>query len=156
MTKKEALLLIGHGSKLIYSKNLIIELANKLRKKKIFSGEIFIGLMEFNNPTIPEGIANAINSGAKKIIVIPVFLASGIHTTRDIPNILNLKIESESINYDSKNINDSQCIKKHSNHNHVHISSDFKIPNDVEIIYKKPLGPDDKIVDIIIDRLFEQ
>lgn len=162
MNKKEALLLIGHGSRLPYSKNLLLELVEKLKLRNIYSGEIYIGLMEFNHPTIPEGLQNALKSGAKKIIVVPVFLAYGTHTIKDIPRILNLN--NKNIDNKLKKIdnNDEICIHAHNHtngHHHDHelqeLNNEINIPEDVEIIYKQPFGSDDKLVDIIIERIFK-
>ncbi|MEO2118065.1 MAG: sirohydrochlorin nickelochelatase, partial [Methanocaldococcus sp.] len=85
----EALVLVGHGSRLPYSKELLVKLAEKIKEKNIFP-IVEIGIMEFNEPTIPQAIKNAIEQGAKKIIVVPVFLAHGIHTKKDIPKLLGL------------------------------------------------------------------
>ncbi|WP_456419609.1 sirohydrochlorin nickelochelatase, partial [Methanocaldococcus infernus] len=80
----EALVLVGHGSRLPYSKELLEKLAEKIKEKEVFE-IVEIGLMEFNEPTIPQAVKKAIERGAKKIIVVPVFLAHGVHTLRDIP-----------------------------------------------------------------------
>ena len=142
MTTKKALLLVGHGSKLPYSKEFMINILEKLKKKNIFSGNVYVGLMEFNHPTIPESLKEIISSGFKKIIVLPVFLAHGTHTKKDIPKILQLN---------SNNIENHEEI--HSHHSH-HISNEkIEIPNDVEIIYKDPIGPHDKIIDILLEKI---
>ncbi len=129
--------MVGHGSRLPYSKEFILKIAEKIKEKNIFP-IVEVGLMEFNEPTIPQAIKNAIDKGAKKIIVVPVFLAHGIHTTRDIPKILGL-IEDDG--------------EEHHHHHHHHHEK-INIPEDVEIIYREPLGADDRIVDIVIDRAF--
>ncbi len=146
MKYKETLILVGHGSKYPYSKNFLVEISKKLKEKKIFLGDIYIGFMEFNTPTIPDALKEAISSGSKRIIVFPVFLALGTHTIVDIPHILNIKSKYEL----------EGNIINNSNHHHSHIDHEvISIPDDVEIIYKDPIGPEDRIVDIIIDRLVE-
>lgn len=142
MTTKKALLLVGHGSKLPYSKEFMMSILEKFKKKDIFSGNVYIGLMEFNHPTIPESLKEIISSGFKKIIVLPLFLAHGTHTKKDIPKILQLN---------SNNTKGHEEI--HSHHSH-HISNEkIEIPNDVEIIYKDPIGPHDKIIDILLEKI---
>ena len=138
----EALVLVGHGSRLPYSKELLVKLAEKIKEKNIFP-IVEIGIMEFNEPTIPQAIKNAIEQGAKKIIVVPVFLAHGIHTKKDIPKLLGL-IED----------NGKEHHHEHHHHHHHHEHEKLEIPEDVEIIYREPIGADDRIVDIIIDRAF--
>ena len=167
MSVKETLLLIGHGSKLPYSKELLVDIADKIKARNKFEN-IEIGLMEFNEPTIPQGLQKAIDNGSKKIIVMPVFLAAGTHTTKDIPRILGL-LEEEECTYDhnhkhdqsfsDKILNMSKPSKKHDHehshgHHHHHSHGEkVEIPADVEIIYKEPLGADDRIIDVIIDRI---
>ena len=137
----EALVLVGHGSRLPYSKELLVTLAEKIKEKNIFP-IVEIGIMEFNEPTIPQAIKNAIEQGAKKIIVVPVFLAHGIHTKKDIPKLLGL-------------IEDNGEEHHHEHHHHHHHEHEkLEVPEDVEIIYREPIGADDRIVDIIIDRAF--
>nr|6M2A_A Chain A, Sirohydrochlorin cobaltochelatase,Sirohydrochlorin cobaltochelatase,Sirohydrochlorin cobaltochelatase [synthetic construct]6M2A_B Chain B, Sirohydrochlorin cobaltochelatase,Sirohydrochlorin cobaltochelatase,Sirohydrochlorin cobaltochelatase [synthetic construct] len=123
----EALVLVGHGSRLPYSKELLVKLAEKVKERNLFP-IVEIGLMEFSEPTIPQAVKKAIEQGAKRIIVVPVFLAHGIHTTRDIPRLLGLDENGcGTLEIDGKT---------------------------VEIIYREPIGADDRIVDIIIDRAF--
>ena len=139
--------MVGHGSRLPYSKELLVKLAEKVKKRNIFP-IVEIGLMEFNEPTIPQAVKKAIEQGAKKIIVVPVFLAHGIHTTRDIPRLLGL-IDEEEHEHDHEHSHGH-----HHHHHHHHEHEKLEIPEDVEIIYREPLGADDRIVDIIIDRAF--
>jgi len=144
----EALVLVGHGSRLPYSKELLVKLAEKVKERNIFP-IVEIGLMEFNEPTIPQAVKKAIDQGAKKIIVVPVFLAHGIHTTRDIPRLLGL-IDEEEHEHEHEHSHGHH----HHHHHHHHEHEKLEIPEDVEIIYREPIGADDRIVDIIIDRAF--
>ena len=139
MIIKKALLLIGHGSKLPYSKEFMINILKKFKERNIFSGNVFIGLIEFNHPTIPESLKEIMNLGFKKIVVLPVFLAHGTHTKKDIPRILQLKTN----NIENEN---------HHSHHHIH-NEIINIPNDVEIIYEDPIGSHDKIIDILIEKI---
>ena len=143
----EALVLVGHGSRLPYSKELLVKLAEKVKEKNMFP-IVEIGMMEFNEPTIPQAVKKAIEQGAKKIIVVPVFLAHGIHTTRDIPRLLGL-IDEEEHEHEHEHSHGH-----HHHHHHHHEHEKLEIPEDVEIIYREPIGADDRIVDIIIDRAF--
>ena len=75
-------------------------------------------------------------------------MAHGIHTTRDIPRLLGL-IDEEEHEHDHEHSHGH-----HHHHHHHHEHEKLEIPEDVEIIYREPLGADDRIVDIIIDRAF--
>ena len=193
MSVKETLLLVGHGSKMPYSKQLLVDLAEKIRARGKFEN-VDIGVMDFNEPTIAQSLKKAIDGGSKRITVMPVFLAPGIHTTQDIPRILGLLNEEEECTHDhgqpdqpdqpdhghkhdhghNKDQSFSGKILKilkpadkhdqghnhdhhHGHHGHHHRCRGEKahIPKDVEIIYKKPIGADDRIVDILIDRVLE-
>ena len=177
MSSNETLLLVGHGSKLPYSKELLVEIAEKIKAKGEFEN-IEIGLMEFNEPSIPTALKKIIAAGSKKIIVVPVFLAPGTHTTKDIPTILGLLKEDhghchhghehhnhdEHDDHDEKDITVLGLLKEdhghshghghhgHGHHGHHHHGEPVDIPDDVEIIYKEPLGADDRIVEIVMER----
>jgi sirohydrochlorin cobalto/nickelchelatase len=90
------------------------------------------------------------DEGVEKIIAIPVFLAHGVHTTKDIPKILqinnglNLKEHSHGNNENGHSHGHS-----HSHHNQKEVEIKFK----GEIIYTEPLGADRRIADIIEDRV---
>ena len=131
----EALILVGHGSRLPYSKEVVSKIAEKIRERNIYP-IVEIGMMEFNEPTITQAVKRAIEKGAKRIIVVPVFLAHGNHTKRDIPKILGIYNGEE----------------EEESHHHHHEEEKLEIPEDVEIIYREPIGADDRLVDIIIDR----
>ena len=138
----EALVLVGHGSRLPYSKEVVSKIAEKIRERNIYP-IVEIGMMEFNEPTISQAIKKVIEKGAKRIIVVPVFLAHGNHTKRDIPKILGIYNGEEE---------DSHHHEHHHHHHHHHHEEPLEIPEDVEIVYREPIGPDDRLVDIIIDR----
>ncbi|AEF95825.1 sirohydrochlorin nickelochelatase [Methanotorris igneus] len=140
----EALVLVGHGSRLPYSKEVVEKIAEKIRAKNIYP-IVEVGMMEFNEPTIPQAVKKAIEQGAKKIIVVPVFLAHGNHTKRDIPRILGLIEDDGEHHHNHKH-------EHHHHHHHHHEHEKLEIPDDVEIIYREPLGADDRIVDIVLDR----
>ena len=155
MSSKETLLLVGHGSKLPYSKELLVEIAKKIEDKGMFEN-IEIGLMEFNEPSIPTALKKIIASGSKKIIVVPVFLAAGTHTTKDIPTMLGLlKGESNHCHPHTHDHDDDHHSHGHAHghgHHHHHDNEKVDIPEDIEIIYREPLGADDRIVEIVMER----
>ena len=69
------------------------------------------------------------------IIALPIFLAHGIHTKLDIPTALGLNPQPIE-NYPVSNVSTSDVVEF-----------------DGEIIYLEPLGADDKIVEIIQNRV---
>jgi len=140
---KIGVLLVGHGSRLPYGKDVISQLADIYRQKTEHPVEI--GFMNMNTPSIPSSINKLAQMGVEKIVVTPVFLAHGVHTTEDIPRILGLNNGDETQGHSHGH--------EHG-HGHEHVE-DEEIHFHGEIIYTDPLGPDPKIVDIIKDRVNE-
>ena len=117
-----ALVLIGHGSKLPYNKENLEKLAEILRKKSRFK-TVEVSFMVRNKPTIPEAIEEIAKSGINKIVLVPAFLAAGVHTTQEIPEMIGLKGEEH------------------------HLKA-----KGIKIIYGEPIGPDERIADIIEEK----
>src|SRR3989304_7172065 len=85
-----ALVLIGHGSKLSHNRENLVKLAEILRKKSQFK-TVELSFMVRNTPTIPEAIESIVKRGIKKIVLVPAFLAAGVHTTQEIPELIGVK-----------------------------------------------------------------
>lgn len=130
-------ILVGHGSRLPYGKDVLSQLAEIYRLNTEYLVEI--GFMNMSKPSIPASINKLADMGVKKIVVTPVFLADGVHTTQDIPRILGLENGNENIG--------------HNHHHHDDEEEDEHIHFHGEIIYTKPLGADSRIADIIKDRV---
>jgi sirohydrochlorin cobaltochelatase len=133
---KIGVILVGHGSRLPYGKDVISQLAEIYKQNSEYAVEI--GFMNMSKPSIPASINKLSKMGVEKIVVTPVFLADGVHTTQDIPHILGL---------------DDDNGESHGHgHSHEH-GEDEEIHFHGEIIYTKPLGADARIADIIKDRV---
>lgn len=123
--------LAGHGSSLPQSRGVYEEIARKTGEK---SGlDVQVGYMKHWSPTLAETINSFISSGKKKIIIVPVFLLPGTHVLEDIPILLGLK-EGESPEFGHDKID---------------------IPDDVEIFYANNLGADERLADIVVDKIEE-
>jgi sirohydrochlorin cobaltochelatase len=134
-------LLVGHGSRLPYGKDVVTQIADMYREDEGLLVEV--GFMNMSKPSIPEAINSLAQQGAEKIVVTPVFLAHGVHTTEDIPRILGLN----NGHGDSEHNHGHGHSHSHEDENQVKI--DFK----GEIIYTEPLGADRRIAAIINDRV---
>ncbi|HJZ10523.1 MAG TPA: sirohydrochlorin nickelochelatase [Acidobacteriota bacterium] len=117
-----ALVLIGHGSKLPHNRENLVKLAEILRKKSQFK-TVEISFMVRNTPTIPQAIESIVKRGIKKIVLVPAFLAAGVHTEQEIPEMIGLKGEESA----------------------------FKARG-IELLYGEPLGADERIADIIEEK----
>jgi len=127
---KKGILVVGHGSKLDYNRNVVSHFAEKLRERfKEFS--VTVGFMNINKPTIREGLNQLVAGGVDTVFVVPCFLAHGIHTRDDITSELGIPQGSKGgvVDIDGKKI---------------------------AIKYCEPIGRDDRIVDILEDRIKER
>ena len=121
-----AVVLIGHGSTLPYNKEVLEELGRRIELREIFK-VVRVAFMQLNSPSIEEVLRTLAKDGMKKIVALPVFLADGAHTTEDIPEKLKVAFEGAW----------------------------EEIGGDVKLVYAKPIGVDDRIVDILLDRVKE-
>src|SRR4030065_2486600 len=117
-----ALVLIGHGSKLPHNRENLVKLAEILRRKSRFK-TVEISFMVRNNPTIPEAIESIAKRGIKKIVLVPAFLAAGVHTEQEIPEMIGLKGEESGLK-----------------------------ARGIEIMYGEPLGADERIAEILEEK----
>ncbi|KAF5048985.1 CbiX [anaerobic digester metagenome] len=83
------MLLVGHGSKLPYNKELIETTATIITGK---TDEYLVkpGFMSINAPTVEEQLAAFRREDIDMLVVVPLFLARGIHIEQDIPRLLGL------------------------------------------------------------------
>lgn len=116
------LVLIGHGSKLPHNRENLEKLAELLSERSNFK-YVELCFMVKNTPTISEAIDTIAKRGAKKIVLIPAFLAPGVHTTQEIPEMIDVKGK------------ESHLAEK-----------------DIQLIYGEPLGADERIADILEEK----
>lgn len=86
MKQNNALILVAHGSRKGSSNEEVKSLTEKL---EALVGQkyalVTAAFLEFAEPSLEEGMLSCIEKGASEIIILPYFLASGNHVTRDIP-----------------------------------------------------------------------
>ena len=136
-TAKVGILLVGHGSRLPYGKDVVSQLAEMYKENSNYIVEV--GFMNISKPSIPAALNKLAKEGVEKIIVTPVFLAHGVHTKQDIPHILGL--------------DDGHEHSHDHGHSHDGEEEQEEIEFKGEIIYTEPLGADARLVDIIKDRV---
>ena len=128
MTEKLGILAIGHGSKLPFNKEVVTQIADYISQKH---SDVVVraGFMENSEPTLQKAIDGFSGTGVTKVAAVPVFLASGVHITKDIPTILNL--------------DDNGC-------------GTLEIDGrEVPLCYARPLGADELIADLVFKRVQE-
>ncbi len=136
--------MVGHGSRLPYSRQVVEKIAEYVEEMGDFEA-VEVGFMELCEPTVQEAVKKAAESGVDKIVVVPVFLAHGVHTKRDIPKMLGLEPEWD----------DDEDDHDHHHHHHHHHRDYTPVDVDAEIVYAEPLGADPRIAEIVIDRIKE-
>ncbi|MEM3881313.1 MAG: sirohydrochlorin nickelochelatase [Candidatus Bathyarchaeia archaeon] len=119
---KVGLIIIGHGSKLPHNRENLEKLAELLRKRAVFK-TVEIAFMVRNTPTIPEAIESLAKKGISKIVLVPAFLAPGVHTTCEIPELIAMKEREPSLK-----------------------------ERGIELVYGEPLGADARIAEIIEEK----
>ena len=122
---KHGLLIIGHGSRLEYGKELICETA-KMIEEQTDDFLIITCSMEFNEPNVEEGLQQMRAEDIDLLVAIPMFLAKGIHVLHDIPEILGLE--------EGK------------------FKGEFTLENGktVPLVYANPLGSDPLLADLML------
>ena len=126
------ILLVGHGSSLPYGQEVLYKLAEEYKKNSDYPVEV--GFMNIAEPSIAAAVDTLKEKHVEKIIVVPAFIAHGIHTKQDIEYVLRLSEEkrpSKIHNFDENE----------------------RIDFDGEIIYTEPFGADPRIVAILEEKV---
>jgi sirohydrochlorin ferrochelatase len=76
------IILLGHGSRRSEANQGLIEVAHKV--SQLMGQQVTPVFMAHQSPSLPEGVLQKISAGAKKIIIMPLFLFRGMHVTVDI------------------------------------------------------------------------
>ncbi|MBQ9026316.1 MAG: sirohydrochlorin nickelochelatase, partial [Methanobrevibacter sp.] len=138
---KTGVLLVSHGSRLKYNKQFISALFAKFEKTTEYPSNF--GFMELAEPDIPTAIDDLLSENdIERLIVVPVFIAPGVHTTNDIPTILGLKEPHSHEHHHS-----------HDHGHHHHQQDITAIDFDGEILYPESIKADDILIDILIKKV---
>lgn len=84
---KPAVLLLGHGSRLVEANESMYRVAADLKATGQYL-TMECAFLEINQPDIPAGLTSCLEAGATQIIVIPYFLHLGRHVQEDLPRII--------------------------------------------------------------------
>src|SRR4051812_1612365 len=83
-----SILLIDHGSVRAEANHMLSCVANLLQHMVGESVLVRHAHMELAEPSIAQGLAACVESGATEVIAFPYMLAPGKHVTRDIPRLV--------------------------------------------------------------------
>lgn len=85
----KGMLLVGHGSTMPYNKDLVEKTAEIIRAQD--KGFIIrCGFMNINKPSIRDALSEFTHDPIDTLVVVPLFLAKGVHIEKDIPGEIGL------------------------------------------------------------------
>lgn len=92
----KALIIVAHGSRKASSNEEVKVLGEKVKslQDKDYA-YIMTAFLEFATPSLEESLHSCVDKGVSEIVILPYFLASGNHVTRDIPEVVQ-KIQSSN------------------------------------------------------------
>ena len=93
-SENTGVLIIAHGSPLKHNSDLVNMTSERLRRSGVRN--VFIGFNEYNEPRIEDSYAKMMEAGFDRIVVLPMFLASGAHIAEEIPEKLGIPGGSRS------------------------------------------------------------
>ncbi len=159
--EKTGVLLLSHGSRLDDGE-VVIKAYKEMFEEEYPDIPVEYGFMEIRKPGIPETINKLTSENdLEKIIVVPVFVAHGLHTKRDIPGILGVESDfdesaiSGGHHHHHDHGHDHGHGHGHGHHHHHHHDDDEEFEFDGEIVLTDPLGIDSRLFGIIKDRVSE-
>ena len=155
MSDKTGILLLSHGSRLDDGEE-VIKAYKEMYVEEFPDLPVEYGFMEIRKPGIPETIKKlTTENDLDRIIVVPVFVAHGLHTKRDIPGLLGIESDYEEDD-DGHHHHHHDHGHDHGHHHHHHHDHDEEeVDFDGEIILTDPLGVDRRMFEIIKDRVSE-
>ncbi len=154
--KKTGILLLSHGSRLPDGEE-VIKAYKEMYLEEFPEAIVEYGFMEIRKPGIPETIKKLTEQAdLEKIIVVPVFIAHGLHTKRDIPKILGIESDLDEEEFESGHHHHHghhDHDHRHHHHHHHHDHDEEEVHFDGEIVLTDPIGIDTRLFEIIKDRV---
>lgn len=85
----KGMLLVGHGSTMPYNKELV-ETTGKLIAAQTTEFIVKCAFMNMNTPSIEDALLEFKKEKIDALVVVPLFLAKGVHIEKDIPGVIGL------------------------------------------------------------------
>jgi sirohydrochlorin cobaltochelatase len=95
---KKGMLLVGHGSTMPYNQELVEKTAAMITTTNT-DFIVKCGFMNMNKPSIKESLAEFRHEPIDALVVVPLFLAKGVHIEKDIPGVIGLPEGSKRGNF---------------------------------------------------------
>ncbi|MGH9351343.1 MAG: sirohydrochlorin chelatase [Terriglobia bacterium] len=84
---RTGIVLFAHGSRVEEANEGVRALAKQVRDSGGFAS-VRAAFLELGQPDLRHAIADAVDGGLQRIIVVPYFLTLGVHLRRDLPELL--------------------------------------------------------------------
>lgn len=102
--QNNVLIIVAHGSRKESSNAEVMTLGAKIKPLVTPPYDaVKIAFLEFAQPSLEESILASIKEGVSDLVILPYFLASGNHVTRDIPAVVQeMKAHYPEVNIELK------------------------------------------------------
>ena len=87
-------LLVLHGSKIPQWKEMAVGYASMLRENFPL---VEYGFLEFDTPDLRSALECLVAKGAEEVVVVPLLFATGTHFLKDIPRLLGIEGENNTV-----------------------------------------------------------
>jgi len=121
---KKGMLLVGHGSTMPYNQQLVEKTAALIREHDA-DFIVKCGFMNMNKPTIKESMNEFRHEPIDALVVVPLFLAKGVHIEKDIPGEIGLPEGTKKGNF---------------------VLNGKTVP----LVYAEPIGSDPLLADLMV------
>ena len=85
----KSLLLIAHGSRKVSSNQEVADLAARISQNAAPFAAVRHCFLELTEPKAAQAIAELAELGSTEVVVMPYFLAAGLHVMEDLPKVLS-------------------------------------------------------------------
>ncbi len=85
--KSVGIILFAHGSAVEEANQSVHNLARRIQEQGPY-GYVRGAFLDVAQPNLDTAVAQAVEAGVRRVIVIPYFLTEGIHLQRDLPNLI--------------------------------------------------------------------
>jgi len=85
--KSLGIVLFAHGSAVEEANQSVHNLARQVQEQGSY-GYVRGAFLDVAQPDLDAAVAQAVEAGVRRVIVIPYFLTEGIHLQRDLPNLI--------------------------------------------------------------------
>jgi sirohydrochlorin ferrochelatase len=102
------IVLFAHGSRVEEANRGVRELARQVEDVGPYS-YVRAAFLELAEPSLSAAVAQAVEAGRRRMVVIPYFLTEGVHLRRDLPRL----IAAEKKKYPNMAIEVAQSLEGH-------------------------------------------